>query len=604
MSGDRPEVPETETLARARRVNAACEDHEAAWRAGQRPRIEDQLEQRPDRDRSELLAELLALEIELRRSVGERPTPQEYLARFSAQGPEIAAAFVARGTRTEGDAGNDQTLSYPAGALGLGPRRAATAGAPTSSLGSVDLGYDFDDFELLEEVARGGMGIVYKARKRSLNCLVALKVIQSGPLASEAEKQRFLLEAEAAANLDHPNIVPVYEIDRVRGLYFTMKWVDGGSLARHVSRLTRDPNEAARVLATVARAVHDAHFHGYLHRDLKPANILLDAHGKPFVIDFGLARRLGEDSGLTQSGAIVGTPSYMAPEQAGGHSKDVGPAADVYSLGAVLYELLAGRPPFRSPSVMETVVQVLERDPTPPGRLRPGVPPELEAVCLKCLEKDPAARYRSAEALAEDLERSLQGGDVEAMRAGPWLRIERWTRREPQLVSRLIGLGAIGTLTQLNYVTDRYADLRLHLEVTGALALWALASVALQAIARRNRWQDSVRLAWAAADVGTLTLILWLLKAVDSSMAVAYPLLVAVSGLWFRVPLVWLATALAEASFGLLALDPWLRGTIWRHDDHHPNIVMAAIAVTGFVVARQVKRLLVLSSYYEHRLPN
>src|SRR5262249_34072937 len=177
-----------------------------------------------------------------------------------------------------------------------------------------------------------------------------------------------------------------------------------------VSRLVYHPHEAARILATVARAVHDAHRHGYLHRDLKPANILLDAQGKLYVTDFGLARRLGEDSGLTQSGAILGTPSYMAPEQAGGQSREVGPAGDVYSLGAILYELLTGRPPFRAPTVMETMVQILERDPTPPGRVRPGVPPELEAICLKCLEKDPAARYPSAEALAEDLERSLRGG--------------------------------------------------------------------------------------------------------------------------------------------------------------------------------------------------
>ena len=168
--------------------------------------------------------------------------------------------------------------------------------------------------------------------------------------------------------------MPVYEIDRGSGLYFTMKWVDGGSLSRHVPRLVGDPLAAARLLATVARAVHDAHRHGYLHRDLKPANILLDAQGKPYVTDFGLARRLGEDSGLTQSGAILGTPSYMAPEQAGGHGEEVGPTADVYSLGAVLYELLVGRPPFRAATVMETLVLVLERDPTPPRRLKPGVP--------------------------------------------------------------------------------------------------------------------------------------------------------------------------------------------------------------------------------------
>ena len=509
----------------------------------------------------------------------------------------ITAAFDAPGVGTEDEAGA-QTQFYPAATDATG---AAAPGAPR-------LDPDFGDFELLEEVARGGMGVVYKARKRSLNSVVALKVIRAGRLASEADKRRFLLEAEAAANLDHPNIVPVYEVDRDRGLYFTMKWVDGGTLARHVPRLVDDPPAAARLLATVARAVHDAHRHGYLHRDLKPANILVDPQGKPYVTDFGLARRVGQDSGLTQSGAVLGTPGYMAPEQAAGHGKAVGPTADVYSLGAVLYELLAGRPPFRADTVMETLVLVLERDPTPPGLVRAGVPPELEAICLKCLEKDPADRYPTAEALADDLERALRGEDVGAMRAGPWLRLRRWTRREPQLVTRLIGLGAIEGLAQFNFATSPRRDYRLHAGVTAALAAWALASVALQAVARRDRGRDTVRLAWTAADMAFLTLILWLFavagsSAVGSSMAVGYPVMVAASGLWFRVGLVWVATALAEAGYGLLVADAWARGALSQHD-HHPNIVMAAIALTGFVVARQVKRLLALSSYYEQRVPS
>jgi serine/threonine protein kinase len=593
MSED-SEVPGTAVLALARRVNAACERFEAAWRAGLAPRIEDELDRAPEPDRPALLTELLALELELRRDRGEHPTPREYHARFPGGAAAIDAAFGDPGEGPADRGGGDSTVVCP-------ERPPAEAGrVPNLTAGA---GGDFGEFELLEEIARGGMGIVYKARKKSLKSLVALKVIQAGPLASAAETHRFLLEAEAAANLDHPNIVPVYEIDRQHGLYFTMKWVDGGSLARQVPHLLGDPHAAARLLATVARAVHFAHQRGILHRDLKPANILLDAQGKPYVTDFGLARRIGEDSGLTQTGAILGTPSYMAPEQAGGLAKGVGPAADVYSLGAILYELLTGRPPFRAATVMETLVQVLERDPTPPRQIRGGVPPELEAICLKCLEKDPAGRYASGEALAEDLERFLRGEGVAAVRAGPWLRLRRWTRREPQLVARLIGLAAIGLLTQLNYASSLQPDLPLHLGVTAALVAWALASVALQAAARRERWRDAVRPAWAAADVALLTLILWLLDAVDTSMVVGYPLVVAAAGLWSRVGLVWLATALAEASYALLVLDAWLRGTLWRHD-HHPNIVMASIAVTGFVVARQVKRILTLSSYYEHRLPS
>jgi serine/threonine-protein kinase len=607
MALERPDVQVTDSLAWARRVNTACESHEAAWRAGLRPWIEDQLGRGPDQDPPELLAELLALEVELRQSRGERPTRQEYLNRFPGQNSAIDAAFAdLHAAAGMADRPLDDTCVYaPVPTCARGPVSdlpTATA-VETSPLESAGFGQEFGDFELLEEVARGGMGIVYRARKRSLNCLVALKVIQAGRLASEAEKQRFLLEAEAAANLNHPNIVPVFEIDRAQGLFFTMKWVEGGNLSRHVPQLVNDHRAAARLLATVATAVHEAHRHGYLHRDLKPTNILLDLTGRPYVTDFGLARRVGADSSLTQSGAVLGTPSYMAPEQAAGKGKEVGPPADVYSLGAVLYELLTGRPPFRAGTVMETLVQVLEKAPSPPRLHRSGVPPELEAICLKCLEKDPAERYPSAAALADDLERSLRGEEVEAMRPGFWLGFRRWTRREPQLVARLIGLGAVATLTQLNYINDHDDKLQLHLEVTAVLVLWALACVVLQVLARRDRWPGAVRAAWAAADLAFLTLTLWLLDAVGSSMVVGYPLVVAASGLWFRVELVWLTTALAVAGYGLLVLDARWRGTLWQHY-HRPNIVIAAIALAGFVIARQVKRLLILSSYYQDRLPD
>jgi serine/threonine-protein kinase len=321
------------------------------------------------------------------------------------------------------------------------------------------------------------------------------------------------------------------------------------------------------------------------------------------VTDFGLARRLGQESSLTHSGAVLGTPSYMAPEQASGQGSEVGRSADIYSLGAIFYELLTGRPPFRAPSVVETLILVLERDPIRPGRLRKGIPPEMEAICLKCLEKAPDDRYGSAEALADDVDRALRGDEVQAMSAGIRLRLRRWTRREPQLVSHLIGLGSILALTQFNYLTSRSPDPRLHLLVTAALLAWAGVSVVLQALARRAGRRQAIWPAWAVADSGFLTLSLWLLDGGASSMVVGYPLVIAASGLWFRLSLVWLSTALAEVGYGLLVLDGSLRGILDRQPDH-PNIVFASIAVTGFVVARQVKRLQALSSYYEHRLPS
>ena len=277
------------------------------------------------------------------------------------------------------------------------------------------------------------MGVVYRATQISLKRPVALKMILAGHLASAPDVERFQREAEAAARLDHPQIVPIYEVGEHEGThYFSMKLVEGGDLTQHLPRLVKDHRAVADLVATLADAIHHAHQRGILHRDLKPRNILLDADGEPQITDFGLAKQVDASGELTQSGAIVGTASYMAPEQARGE-KTITTAVDVYGLGAILYELLTGRPPFRGATPAETIVNVLEDEPVRPSAIRSEVDRDLETICLKCLEKDPGRRYGSAAALAEDLRRWLAGLPITARPVGNAERLWRWCRRNPVL---------------------------------------------------------------------------------------------------------------------------------------------------------------------------
>jgi serine/threonine-protein kinase len=285
------------------------------------------------------------------------------------------------------------------------------------------------DYELLEELGRGGMGVVYKARQVSLGRTVAVKMILRGPAASGSERERFRAEAEAAARLDHPGIVPVYEVGEFDGRpYFSMKYIAGQTLAQRLAEGPLPPREAAAILAAASRAIHFAHTHGVLHRDIKPSNILLDEFGQPHVTDFGLAKQVADPASLTRSGSILGTPAYMAPEQAAGARGQIGPASDVYSLGVILYHMLTGRPPFQAASPVDTVLLVLEQEPVPPRALNPKADRDLEMICLRCLQKPPDLRYPTAAALADDLEAYLKDETISA-RSGRFAQVlASWLR--------------------------------------------------------------------------------------------------------------------------------------------------------------------------------
>src|SRR5437016_4046428 len=291
---------------------------------------------------------------------------------------------------------------------------------------------ELGDYELLEEVGRGGQGVVFRARQKTLNRTVALKVISLGQWASKAHLKRFRLEAEAAARLEHPGIVPIHEVgERDGSCYFSMKFVEGGQLDEVVRHAPMSSRQAAELVARVARTVHYAHEHGILHRDIKPGNILLDAKGEPHLTDFGLARLVETESTVTRTLEVLGTPSYMAPEHAVGNNAAVSCVTDIYGLGAVLYQLLTGQPPFAGGATYETIKLLLDTEPKQPRLLNPKIDRDLSTICLKCLEKDPKRRYASALALAEDLERWLRHEPIQARRTGIFARGKKWVQRNP-----------------------------------------------------------------------------------------------------------------------------------------------------------------------------
>lgn len=431
-------MPDAGPLDRGELLAGLRLDQQRRWQQGERILVEAYLQQHPTLliDRESLL-DLIYSEVLLREEFSEHPQLDEYLRRFPQYEGQLRRQFAVHTALSP-----EQVSSLP----NAEPRHFATPG-----------------YEILGELGRGGMGVVYKARQLSLNRLVALKVILSGAHSTPQHAERFRAEAETVALLQHPNIVQIFEVGEQQGRpYLALEYVDGVSLAQYINGNPQPAAQSARLVATVAQAVHEAHRQGIIHRDLKPSNVLLAGDDRvPKITDFGLAKRLESDSGLTQSGDVIGTPSYMAPEQAGGATREIGAAVDVYALGAILYELLTGRPPFRGASALDTLDQVRLQEPVPPTRLIPQVPADLETICLKCLQKDPQKRYSSAATLALDLGRFLNQEPILARPVSAFERLQKWAKRRPS-VAALVGVSCAAVLSLLTVWGWLTADLRVE----------------------------------------------------------------------------------------------------------------------------------------------
>lgn len=460
---------------------------------------------------------------------------------------------------------------------------------------------DFGSYELLEEIGRGGMGVVFRARHKSLGRQVALKMILPGQLASAEHVRRFRAEARLAAKVRHPHVIAIYEVGSLHGQhYFAMELVEGPSLETVIAQRRPAPEATARLLARVARAVGHLHRNGLLHRDLKPSNILLGPDDWPIVTDFGLAKTQAPDETRTATGVIAGTPSYMAPEQAAGDTSCIATHSDIYSLGAILYEMLTGQRPFAHDNPLETLLQVIAGEPEVPRKIDRSIPSALQQICLKCMAKRPDSRYQSADELADDLERVSRGEPIQARPPGPAQRTVRWARRQPALASRLAAFGIFYAVELTNYVYGR-VDATFHYRISAILAIWAVGSILLQQLVRSRRWAVPARFGWGTLDVILLLAVLLTADGLASPLVVGFPLLIVGSGLWFRVRFVGYMTALCLASYALLMVDfyHWRPELLDRFDPSLDRHVIFAVAmiVLAAAVSYLVARLRTLSVF-------
>ncbi|MEM8732803.1 MAG: serine/threonine-protein kinase [Planctomycetota bacterium] len=452
------------------------------------------------------------------------------------------------------------------------------------------------DYEILGEIDRGGMGVVYRARHQRLNRIVALKLIRSGSLASDEEVERFLSEAEAAAALSHPNIVPIYEVGQINGLvFYTMAYIEGDSLAQLVAKGMMESDEAVRILHRLCNAVEYAHRAGIYHRDLKPANVLINEEGQPVIIDFGLAKVANRDQSLTATGQILGTPAYMTPELASGRVKTIGPAADVYALGAILYFLCTGQPAFSGPTPFDVLLQVLDKRPPRPSKLKKHLSRDIDTICLKALEKEPSARYQTATELGSDLQRVLTGEPIDSPQESWTEKLTKWWQREPILVAHVMGIGITTLIVVVAYlIREEYNQLFYYR--LGLLLIWLAASFFLQTWVDLAKWNHAAIFTWLAIDVFLYTTLITFAGPPRSMLLIGYPMMIVGSGLFYQRRFTVTKTVLCIVGFSVLA---------WQFPkDDFVKPDFSAIFLTGLIVIclctiTMINRIRGLSRFYE-----
>lgn len=427
------------------------------------------------------------------------------------------------------------------------------------------LSSDFGNYELLEEIARGGMGVVYKARQKSLNRIVALKMILAGNLASEKDIQRFYQEAEAVAQLKHPHIIDIYEIGQVGDQhFFSMEFIEGADLANLLKQGPISPEQIAEWICKAADAVGYAHEQGILHRDLKPQNIMIDAQNQPRVMDFGLAKRIDDQSELTATGAILGTPTYMSPEQATPHrAHEVGPGSDVYALGAILFRAFTGEPPFRGDTPFATMLEVINADLPAPRTLRPDLPKDLETICLKCLAKEIPQRYQTAGELAEDLERYLQHEPILAQPPTRVQKVVRWARRKPLLALTYISMGLMYLVHLFtHFLADPTKPIAFHWIITGVVISGVVLTTIIQWMLERDELKTAALYLLSTTLTVLPTIGFCFDQGTHSAPIPIYLLLIGLPAIFnARVALIAYACGLTVVAYlSLVVCDIWLAG--------------------------------------------